>query len=43
VAEAIDRAVCLYATPYMLGLGKQLDDVKPLLAAMPRTLKALNA
>jgi len=43
VAEAIDRAVCLYAVPYMLGLGKLLDEVKPLLAAMPRTLKALKA
>lgn len=43
VAEAIDRAVCLYAVPYMIGLGKQLDEIKPLMAAMPRALKALNA
>jgi len=43
VAEAIDRAVCLYFAPYMLGLGKHLDDLKPLLSAMPRTLKALKA
>ena len=42
VAEAIDRAVCLYAAPYLLGTGKQLDQVKPLLSAMPRTLKALK-
>lgn len=42
VAEAIDRAVCLYAAPYLLGAGKQLDQVKPLLSAMPRTLKALK-
>ena len=43
VAEAIDRAVCLYFAPYMLGLGKLTEDVRPLLAAMPRTLKALKA
>ena len=39
VAEAIDRAVCLYAASYLKGL----EDAKPLLAAMPRTLKVLNA
>ena len=43
VSEAIDRAVCLYAVPYMQGLGKLLDEITPLLAAMPRTLKALKA
>lgn len=42
VAEAIDRAVCLYAAPYLLGTGKTLDQVKPLLSAMPRTLKTLK-
>lgn len=43
VSEAIDRAVCLYAVPYMQGLGKLMDEIRPLLAAMPRTLKALKA
>ncbi|MBQ9264068.1 MAG: hypothetical protein IJ189_07665 [Clostridia bacterium] len=41
VAEAIDRAVCLYAVPYLLA-GAEIEHVKPLLSAMPRTLKALN-
>ena len=43
VAEALDRAVCLYAVPYMLEEAQPLDEIKPLLAAMPRTLKALKA
>ena len=42
-AEAIDRAVCLYAVPYLLGRKADLDAVLPLLSAMPRTLKSLNA
>ena len=40
LAEALDRAVCLYLTPYLI---ENPDGVLPLLAAMPRTLKALNA
>ena len=43
LAEAIDRAVCLYAVPYLLGRKADLDAVLPLLSAMPRTLKSLNA
>ena len=43
VAEAIDRAVCLYAAPYLVGWGKKLEEIKPLLSAMPRTLSALKA
>ena len=43
VAEAIDRAVCLYAAPYLVGTGKQMEAVRPLLSAMPRTLKALKS
>lgn len=39
VAEAIDRAVCLYAASYL----QDMEDLKPLLAAMPRTLRVLNA
>lgn len=43
VAEAIDRAASLYIAPYLQGIGKPLEDVRPLLAAMPRTLKLLKA
>lgn len=43
VAEAIDRAVCLYIVPHLLDKKVDLDGVKSLFAAMPRTLKALKA
>ena len=43
VAEAIDRACCLYVAPHILDFGLDLEAVKPQLAAMPRTLKALKA
>ena len=44
VAEALDRAVCLYCVPFLVvGTDQRLEDVRPLLSAMPRTLKALNA
>ena len=43
VAEAIDRACCLYLAPHILDFGLDLEAVKPQLAAMPRTLKALKA
>ena len=42
VAEAIDRGVCLYALPYLTGDDEAIRRVRPLLAAMPRTLKTLN-
>lgn len=42
VAEALDRAVCLFAVPHLLMYKISLDEIKPLLAAMPRTLKALK-
>ena len=43
VAEAIDRAACLYIVPHLLDHKVDLDGVKSLFAAMPRTLKALKA
>ena len=43
VAEAIDRAVCLFAVPFLTGGEAELDGVRSLLAAMPRALKRLNA
>ena len=43
VAEAIDRAVCLWAVPHLLEHGIDPEAVKSLLSAMPRTLKALKA
>ncbi|MBR4539924.1 MAG: hypothetical protein IKO52_13940 [Clostridia bacterium] len=43
VAEAIDRAACLYIVPHLLDRKVDLDGVKSLFAAMPRTLKALKA
>ena len=43
MAEAIDRAVCLYIVPHLLDNAVDLDGVKSLFAAMPRTLKALKA
>lgn len=43
VSEAIDRAVCIYAVPHILRYGLPVETLKPLLAALPRTLKALNA
>ena len=43
VAEAIDRAVCLYIVPHLMDNKVDLDGVKSLFAAMPRTLKALKA
>ncbi len=43
VAEAIDRAACLYIVPHLLDNKVDQDGVKSLLAAMPRTLKALKA
>ena len=42
VAEAIDRAVCVYAVPHIQTYKLPADKLKNLLAAMPRTLKALN-
>jgi len=42
VAEAIDRAVCAYAVPHIQMYKLPADELKNLLAAMPRTLKALN-
>ena len=43
VAEAIDRACCLYVTAHALESRADLETIKPQLAAMPRALKALNA
>ena len=43
VAEAIDRAACLYIVPHLLDNKVDLDGVKSLFAAMLRTLKALKA
>lgn len=43
VSEAIDRAVCIYAVPHILRFGLPVETLRPLLAAFPRTLKALNA
>ncbi len=43
VAEAIDRAFCLYAVAHILECGLEKEAVKPELAAMPRALKALKA
>ena len=43
VAEALDRAACLYIEPHLLDNAVDLDGVKSLFAAMPRTLKALKA
>lgn len=42
VAEAIDRGVCAYVAPHILLYKLPVDDLKNLLAAMPRTLKALR-
>ncbi|MBR6185202.1 MAG: hypothetical protein IKQ41_02970 [Clostridia bacterium] len=43
VAEAIDRACCLYLAAHILACGLDVEAFKPHLAAMPRTLKALKA
>ena len=43
VAEAIDRAACLYIVPLLLENEVETETVKALFTAMPRTLKALNA
>ena len=43
VAEAIDRALCLYVAAHILDCGLEAEGFKPHLAAMPRTLKALKA
>ena len=43
VAEAIDRAFCLYVAAHMLDCGMDADAIRPQLAAMPRALKALQA
>ncbi|MBQ7657180.1 MAG: hypothetical protein IJI53_01805 [Clostridia bacterium] len=43
VAEAIDRAFCLYVVAHILDCGLDAESVKAELAAMPRTLKALKA
>lgn len=43
VAEAIDRAFCLYVAAHILDCGLDTESIKPELAAMPRTLKALKA
>lgn len=42
VAEAIDRGVCAYVIPHLLAYRLETDGLLPLLAAMPRTLKALK-
>ena len=42
VAEAIDRACSLYVTAHILDYGLDKEAMKPQLAAMPRTLKALK-
>ena len=43
VAEAIDRAFCLYVVAHILDYSLDMEAVKPELAAMPRALKALKA
>ena len=43
VAEAIDRAFCLYVAAHILDSGVDVEAIKPHLSAMPRTLKALKA
>ena len=43
VAEAIDRAFCLYVVAHILDCGLDAEAVKPELGAMPRALKALKA
>ena len=43
VAEAIDRAACLYIVPHLIENEVEPEAVKGLFAAMPRTLKVLNA
>ena len=43
VAEALDRAVCLYVLPHLRDQGVDVDPVKPLFIAMPRATKCLNA
>lgn len=42
VAEALDRGVCAYVVPHILLHKLPVDELKNLLAAMPRTLKALK-
>ena len=42
VAEALDRAVCLFVVPHLLVYQISVEEIKPLLAAMPRALKALK-
>jgi len=42
VAEALDRAVCYFVVPHLQAYKISVDEIKPLLSAMPRTLKALN-
>ena len=43
VAEAIDRAFCLFVVAHILDNSMDVEAVKPELAAMPRALKALKA
>lgn len=43
VAEAIDRAFCLFVVAHILDYNMDVEAVKPELAAMPRALKALKA
>ena len=43
VAEALDRACCLYLSAHILAYGLDAEAFRPHLAAMPRTLKALKA
>ena len=43
VAEAIDRAFCLFVAAHILDCGLDAESVKAELSAMPRTLKALKA
>ena len=43
VADALDRAACLYIAPHLWDNEVDMDSVKNLFAAMPRMLKALKA
>ncbi|MBR1585319.1 MAG: hypothetical protein IJ662_07265 [Clostridia bacterium] len=42
VAQAMDRAMAIYVAAHVLDCGMDAESLKPLLAAMPRTLKALK-
>ena len=43
VAEALDRAVCLYVLPHLRDKGVDVASVKDLFVAMPRATRYLNA